>query len=109
MCKDCHHQSPDLRLVVSAQVRIEQERAQPSTTKQWRTDPHSQLRSHLMIIGARSGMVTQASLGARFIDVSEDLTSSRPVTHGKRFCRVASCLQSAIDRRGQVADASPDL
>lgn len=31
--KDCHHQSPDLRLIRSAQVSSEQERAQPSTTK----------------------------------------------------------------------------
>jgi hypothetical protein len=30
-CKDCHHHSPDLQLIPSAQVRSEQERAQPST------------------------------------------------------------------------------
>jgi hypothetical protein len=33
-CKDCHHHSPGLRLIPSAQVRNEQERAQPSTTEQ---------------------------------------------------------------------------
>ena len=32
-CKDCHHHSPDLRLVLSAHVRRMQERAQPSTMK----------------------------------------------------------------------------
>jgi hypothetical protein len=33
-CKDCHHHSPNLRLVRSAQVRSEQERAEPSITEQ---------------------------------------------------------------------------
>ena len=32
--KDCHHHSPGLRFLPSAQVRTEQERAQPSTTEQ---------------------------------------------------------------------------
>jgi hypothetical protein len=33
-CKDCHHHTADLRLDPFAQVRIEQKRAQPSTTEQ---------------------------------------------------------------------------
>ena len=32
-CQDCHRHSPDLRLVLWAQVRTEQVRAQPSTTE----------------------------------------------------------------------------
>jgi hypothetical protein len=54
-CKDCHHHSPGLRLIPSAQG---QNRAGASTAEHHRAAAsrvRSHLRSHFMIIGALGG------------------------------------------------------
>ena len=80
-CKACHHHSPDLPLVPSAQVRIEQPRARPSTTEQRRAKcapncaPTSSSPCRWQMLGLGSAVTTPVShAGSQTANKNSDAT-----------------------------------
>jgi hypothetical protein len=79
-CKDCHQHTPDLRLGLSAQVRIEQERAPPSSGEQSALPFALPFALPLRDCSYGSEWVAWPSREAESSDASVQPTSRRSVT-----------------------------